>query len=64
MATQAEDFDSKSDADDWVKWNQERDKQVEFLRTFFRGWYYRRPFFRERLLIVKIHLDSRWNIMV
>ncbi len=25
-----EDFDPKADADDWVKWNQERDKQVLF----------------------------------
>jgi hypothetical protein len=25
-----EDFDPKADADDWVKWNQERDKQVSF----------------------------------
>ncbi len=25
-----EDFDPKADADDWVKWNQERDKQVNF----------------------------------
>ena len=25
-----EDFDPKADSDDWVKWNQERDKQVNF----------------------------------
>ena len=25
-----EDFDPKADSDDWVKWNQERDKQVDF----------------------------------
>ncbi len=25
-----EDFDLKADADDWVKWNQERDKQLQF----------------------------------
>lgn len=25
-----EDFDLKADSDDWVKWNQERDKQVDF----------------------------------
>ncbi len=25
-----EDFDPKADADDWVKWNQERDKKLSF----------------------------------
>jgi FecR protein len=25
-----EDFDPKADSDEWVKWNQERDKQVDF----------------------------------
>ena len=30
VASQPQDFDPKADADDWVKWNQERDKQLEF----------------------------------
>ncbi|HEY6012279.1 MAG TPA: FecR family protein [Nitrospirota bacterium] len=30
VASQPQDFDAKSDADDWVKWNQERDKQMSF----------------------------------
>jgi len=30
VATQPQDFDPKADADDWVKWNQERDKQMSF----------------------------------
>ena len=30
VASQPQDFDAKSDADDWVKWNQERDKQISF----------------------------------
>ena len=30
VASQPQDFDPKADADDWVKWNQERDKQVVF----------------------------------
>ena len=30
VASQPQDFDAKSDADDWVKWNQERDKQSQF----------------------------------
>jgi hypothetical protein len=29
VASKAEDFDAKADADDWVKWNQERDKQIQ-----------------------------------
>ena len=28
--SEPEDFDPRADADDWVKWNQERDKQVAF----------------------------------
>lgn len=30
VATKPQDFDPKADADDWVKWNQERDKDVSF----------------------------------
>jgi hypothetical protein len=30
VASQPQDFDPQADADDWVKWNQERDKQVQF----------------------------------
>jgi hypothetical protein len=30
VASQPQDFDPKSDADDWVNWNQERDKDVVF----------------------------------
>ncbi len=30
VASQPQDFDPKSDADDWVTWNQERDKDVVF----------------------------------
>jgi hypothetical protein len=30
IASKPQDFDPKSDADDWVKWNQERDKGSEF----------------------------------
>jgi hypothetical protein len=30
VASQPKDFDPKADADDWVKWNQERDKQIQF----------------------------------
>jgi hypothetical protein len=30
VASQPQDFDPKADADDWVKWNQERDKDVVF----------------------------------
>ena len=30
IASKPEDFDPKADADDWVKWNQERDKETEF----------------------------------
>lgn len=30
VAAQPQDFDAQADADDWVKWNQEMDKQVEF----------------------------------
>jgi len=30
VASKPQDFDPKSDADDWVKWNQERDKGSEF----------------------------------
>jgi hypothetical protein len=30
VATQPQDFDPKADADDWVKWNLERDKQTSF----------------------------------
>lgn len=30
VAAQPRDFDAQADADDWVKWNQERDKQVRF----------------------------------
>lgn len=30
VATKPQDFDPKADADDWVKWNQERDKGVSF----------------------------------
>ena len=30
VASQPKDFDPKTDADDWVKWNQERDKDVVF----------------------------------
>lgn len=29
-ASQPQNFDPNADADDWVKWNQERDKQTEF----------------------------------
>jgi hypothetical protein len=27
VASKPQDFDPKADADDWVKWNQERDKR-------------------------------------
>jgi hypothetical protein len=30
VASPAQDFDPKADADDWVKWNQERDKMLAF----------------------------------
>jgi hypothetical protein len=30
VASQPQAFDPKADADDWVKWNQERDKQTRF----------------------------------
>lgn len=30
VATKPQDFDPKADADDWVKWNLERDKQTSF----------------------------------
>lgn len=30
VASKPEEFDAKSDADDWVKWNQERDKEISF----------------------------------
>lgn len=30
VATKPQDFDPKTDADDWVKWNQDRDKNVSF----------------------------------
>jgi hypothetical protein len=30
VASKAEEFDPKADADDWVKWNQERDKAMPF----------------------------------
>jgi FecR protein len=30
VASQPENFDPKTDADDWVKWNQERDKKLRF----------------------------------
>jgi hypothetical protein len=30
VASQPQDFDPKADADDWVRWNQERDKDVVF----------------------------------
>lgn len=30
VPSKPEDFDPKADSDDWVKWNQERDKQVNF----------------------------------
>jgi hypothetical protein len=30
VASQPQDFDPEADADDWVKWNQERDKQTRF----------------------------------
>jgi hypothetical protein len=30
VASKAQDFDPKADADDWVKWNLERDKQTSF----------------------------------
>ena len=30
VASQPQDFDPKADADDWVRWNQERDKDVAF----------------------------------
>lgn len=29
VASKPEDFDAKADADDWVKWNRERDKQIQ-----------------------------------
>ncbi len=30
VPSKPEDFDPKADTDDWVKWNQERDKQINF----------------------------------
>lgn len=30
VASQPQDFDPQADADEWVKWNRERDKQVQF----------------------------------
>jgi hypothetical protein len=30
VASKPQDFDREADADDWVKWNQERDKQLQF----------------------------------
>ncbi len=30
VPSKPEDFDPKADSDDWVKWNQERDKQINF----------------------------------
>lgn len=30
VASAPQDFDAKADADDWVRWNQERDKQTQF----------------------------------
>ncbi len=30
VPSKPEDFDPKADADDWVRWNQERDKQLQF----------------------------------
>jgi hypothetical protein len=30
VASQPQDFDPEADADDWVRWNQERDKQTRF----------------------------------
>jgi hypothetical protein len=30
VASKPQEFDAQSDADDWVKWNQERDKQIAF----------------------------------
>jgi hypothetical protein len=30
VPSKPQDFDSKADADDWVKWNQERDKELQF----------------------------------
>ena len=30
VPSKPEDFDPKADSDDWVKWNQERDKQTQF----------------------------------
>ena len=30
VASEPRDFDPKVDADAWVKWNQERDKEMEF----------------------------------
>jgi hypothetical protein len=30
VPSKPEDFDPKADSDDWVRWNQERDKQVNF----------------------------------
>jgi len=30
VPSKPQDFDPKADLDDWVKWNQERDKQVQF----------------------------------
>ena len=30
VASQPQNFDPEADADDWVKWNQERDKQTQF----------------------------------
>jgi hypothetical protein len=30
VASQAQDFDPEADADDWVKWNQKRDKETRF----------------------------------
>jgi hypothetical protein len=30
VPSKPESFDPKADTDDWVRWNQERDKQVHF----------------------------------